>query len=184
MYGIEDKSREQMAQRKILLGRIIGAHGLKGDVLISAYASAPENLSAYGTLSDEAGERSFTIDVRRVTPKGVVAGIDGIKDRTAAEALRGIGLYVDRNRLPEAAEDEYYQADLIGLMAVNPDGTPLGTVVSVQNYGAGDLIEIAVAGSRRTELIPFTDAFVPDIDTEAGKMVVRLPVGDSTPQEE
>ena len=92
-----------------------------------------------------------------MTPKGVVARIDGIADRNAAEALKGIELYVDRERLPAAAEGEFYHADLIGLAAVDPAGKPIGEIVGRANFGAGDLLEIRLAGSRKTELMPFTD---------------------------
>ena len=90
-------------------------------------------------------------------------------------ALKGIGLYVDRDRLPAAAEGEYYHADLIGLAAVDPDGARLGEIVAVQNYGAGDLLEIRRIGSSSTELIPFTDDYAPKVDLAAGCVVIILP---------
>jgi 16S rRNA processing protein RimM len=160
---------------RILLGRIADAHGIRGEVLIHSYASAPDNIGAYGPLSDAAGARSFAIESARVTAKGVVARLEGIADRTAAEALKGTELYIDRDRLPDAGEDEFYHADLIGLAAIDPDGNPIGKIVAVQNFGAGDLLEIRVAGSSRTELVPFTEASVPSIDLAARRAVVVLP---------
>jgi 16S rRNA processing protein RimM len=160
---------------RILLGRIAGAHGIRGEVLIHAYTSAPEDIAAYGTLSDAAGKRSFEIRIVRTTPKGVVARIAGVADRTAAEALKGVELYVNRARLPEAGEDEFYHADLIGLAAVDPAGRAIGEIVAVQNYGAGDLIEVRLAGSAKTELIPFTETAVPQIDMAARCAIVILP---------
>jgi 16S rRNA processing protein RimM len=110
-----------------------------------------------------------------VTGKGVVARIEGVTDRNAAEALKGTELYVDRDRLPAATEGEFYHADLIGLDAVDPDGKAIGSIVAVQNFGAGDLLEVRLAGSTRTELVPFTEAAVPTVDMSAGRAVVILP---------
>jgi 16S rRNA processing protein RimM len=161
--------------RRILLGRIAGAHGIRGEVLIHSYADVPEDIGAYGPLSDAAGARSFEIESARATSKGVVARLEGVRDRNAAEALKGTELYVDRNRLPDAGEDAFYHADLVGLAAVDAGGTTIGTIVAVQNFGAGDLLEIRLAGTGRTELIPFTEATVPSIDIAAGRAVVVPP---------
>jgi 16S rRNA processing protein RimM len=160
---------------RILLGRIAGAHGIRGEVIIHAFTDPPENIAAYGLLSDEAGARTFRIETARATTKGVVARLAGISDRTAAEALKGVALYVGRDRLPPAAEGEYYHADLIGMAAVDPGGRRIGEIIAVQNFGAGDLLEIRLAGRGRTELIPFTDAHVPEVDVAGKRVVVVLP---------
>lgn len=169
--------------RRILLGRIAGAHGVRGEVLIHAFTEPPENVAAYGPLSDAAGARIFVIEAARTTSKGVVAQLEGIADRTAAERLKGIELYVDRNRLPPAAEGEYYHADLIGLAAVDADGRRIGEIVAVQNYGAGDLLEIRLAGSRQTELVPFTEAHVPKVDVAERRAVIVVPPAGATGEE-
>ena len=161
--------------QRILLGRIVGAHGIRGEVVIHTYTAAPEDIGAYGPLSDANGTRSFEIESARVTAKGVVARLAGVGDRNAAEALKGVELYVDRDRLPAAAEGEFYHADLVGLTAVDAEGKRIGEILAVQNYGAGDLLEIRLAGSGKTELVPFTDAFVPDVDVKAKVVVVVLP---------
>jgi 16S rRNA processing protein RimM len=161
--------------RRVLLGEITGVHGIKGDVLIRAYTATPEGIADYGPLQDEAGKRSLVLRVRRATSKGVVAHVEGIDDRTAAEALKGTRLYVDRDRLPVPDKDEFYHADLVGLAAMTPSGNPLGTVVAVVNYGASDLLEIALPGRAATELVPFTSAFVPTVDLSAGILVVDMP---------
>jgi 16S rRNA processing protein RimM len=158
---------------RILLGHISGAHGIRGELVVVSHTAAPEDIAAYGPLSDESGSRTFRLKVVRVGSHGVIVRIAGITDRTAAEALRGIKLYVARAKLPKAAEREYYHADLIGLTAVATDGTPVGSVIAVQNFGAGDLIEIKLAGTTRTELLPFTDAFVPDVDLAARRVTVN-----------
>ena len=160
---------------RIFLGRIAGAHGIRGEVIIHAFTEPPENVAAYGPLSDASGARTYEIENAHATPKGVVARLAGVADRTAAEALKGVELYVARDRLPAAAEGEFYHADLIGLAAVDAEGTRVGEIVAVPNYGAGDLLEIRLAGARQTELIPFTDAHVPEIDIAAGRAVVVLP---------
>jgi 16S rRNA processing protein RimM len=163
------------ARGRVLLGRIADAHGIRGEVLIHSYASLPEDIGAYGALSDAAGTRTFEFQSARATAKGVVARLVGIADRTAAEALRGTELFIDRDKLPQAGEDEFYHADLIGLAAVDPDGNPIGTIVTVQNFGAGDLLEIRLTGSGRTELVPFTEATVPAIDLATRRAIVVLP---------
>jgi 16S rRNA processing protein RimM len=105
----------------------------------------------------------------------VVARLEGVADRDAAEALKGVELYVARDRLPPAAEGEFYHADLVGLAAVDAAGKAIGTIVAVHNFGAGDLLEIKLSGASKTELVPFTDAFVPEVDIAARRVVVVLP---------
>lgn len=168
---------------RILLGRIADAHGIRGEVVVHSYAEVAADVAAYGPLTDEAGTRSFALKVVRVTPKGVVVRIKGITDRNAAEALKGTELYLSREKLPEVAEDEFYHSDLIGLAAVSADGKAVGKVVSLQNFGAGDLMEIMLEGTSKTEFVPFSDAFVPMIDIEAGHIVVVMPeAGDDEEQ--
>jgi 16S rRNA processing protein RimM len=169
-----------LTPKRILLGRIAGAHGIRGEVIIHAFTQPPENVAAYGPLSDEAGTRTFKIKIVHVTAKGVVARLAGVADRTAAEVLKGIDLYVERGRLPAAAEGEYYHADLIGLAAVDSQGNRIGEIVAVPNYGAGDLLEIRLAGRAQTELIPFTDTYVPEVDIAAKRVVVVLPTQTET----
>jgi 16S rRNA processing protein RimM len=161
--------------KRILLGRIAGAHGVRGEVLIRSYTAESHNIASYGPLSDEHGNRSFEITKLRVTRKGVVARLKGVEDRASAEALAGLDLYAARERLPATAEGEFYYADLIGLAAVDTNGAPIGTIVGVHNYGAGDIIEVRLTGSETTELVPFTAAFVPDVDIAEGRAVVVLP---------
>lgn len=164
-----------MAEKRVLLGHIRGAHGIKGDVTVQTYTGAPEAIANYGPLSDEDGKRTFEIRSVRVTGKGIVARISGVADRTAAESLRGTALYVARSALPAADEGDYYHADLIGLAVLAADGSRLGTVVAIQNFGAGDLVEVQLVGTKRTEYYPFTDACVPSVDIAAGHLVVVPP---------
>lgn len=159
---------------RILLGRIGPAHGIRGQLLIHTYTELPEDIASYGALEDESGTRQFEIEIIRVTPKGVVARIAGVEDRTAAEALRGTELYVDRERLPPPEKEEFYHSDLIGLDAFEPGGTLLGEVIAVHNFGAGDILEIRPA-SGNTEMLPFTREAVPEIDLTSKRLTVVMP---------
>lgn len=162
-------------ERRILLGRIAGAHAIRGDLLIETYTGKPQDIAAYGPLESEKGARTFELKVLRVTPKGVIAHVAGIDDRSTAEALKGTSLYVDRARLPAPDDGEFYHADLVGLRAEDGEGRVIGTVVAVQNFGAGDLLELREDGKRGTALIPFTEACVPIVDVAGGRVVIVAP---------
>lgn len=163
------------AAERIALGTISGARGVRGEVRIKTYTEEPEDIAAYGPLTDEAGKRHF--EILSVTPvkDGVAARMAGIDDRAAAEALKGLELYVDRSALPRPEPESWYHSDLIGLSAEAPDGTVLGTVEAVQNFGAGDLLEIAFDGRSGTEFVPLTTTFVPEVDVAGGRVIVALP---------
>jgi len=163
------------AEKRSLLGVIQSPRGLAGEVRIKTYTERPEDIAAYGPLTDEAGKRRFKILSLTAAKDGVVARIAGIDDRPAAEALKGVRLHVDRAALPRPGAESWYHCDLIGLRAEAPDGTTIGTVKAVQNFGAGDLLEIAFAGRRAAELVPLTASFVPEVDVEKGRIVVALP---------
>lgn len=161
---------------RVLLGRINGPHGIRGDVVVHSYTEVPEAIADYGELTDSAGGRALRLKVRRVTPKGVIASVAGIGDRTAAEALKGAELWVERDQLPKLEPGEFYYEDLVGLHAVDLEGAQFGEVAGVVNYGAGDLLEIRLADSRKTELVPFGEAYVPEVDIEGGRVVVAWPL--------
>ena len=157
----------------VLVGVFGAAQGVRGEVRIKSYTGDPRDIGAYGPLLSQDRERTFTIrSLRAIRRDMLVARIDGVADRDAAAALTGTRLYVERSRLPPPAPDEVYHADLVGLAAVDEDGAELGRVRGVENYGAGDLIEIAPDGPGETLLVPFTLAFVPTIDIAAGRLVV------------
>ncbi|MFM1815738.1 MAG: Ribosome maturation factor RimM [Pseudomonadota bacterium] len=161
---------------RVLLGHIASAHGIKGEVLIKSYAAVPEDIAAYGPLSDEEGARTFSIVSLRPSNKGLIARIEGVGDRNAAEALKGTGLYVDRDVLPEPEDDgEFYVTDLVGLDAVDTAGNRFGEIVAVQNFGAGDLLEIRLTRRKQTEFVSFEERFVPEVDVAARRVVVDLP---------
>lgn len=160
---------------RILVGAIAGAHGVRGQVRIRSFTSDPAAIAAYGPVSDEDGRRRFELTVTGTIKDGVIARLAGIEDRTAAEALRGVRLYVSRAALPQTRTGEYYRADLIGLRAELADGTHYGRVSDVQNYGASDLLEIEREDGA-SEFLPFTDRCVPIVDVANGRVVVDPPV--------
>lgn len=163
--------------RRVLLGHITDAHGIRGEVKIHSYTSEPADIAAYGPLSDDAGRRSFAIQSLRVSGSKLVARIEGITDRNAAEALKGTGLFVPRDRLPRTEDEEWYVSDLVGCRAVDRDGDNFGEVVGVHSFGAGDLLEIKPAGRSVTVLLPFTRDCVPEVDLAAGEITVAPPPG-------
>jgi 16S rRNA processing protein RimM len=166
-------SRAGASPRRVLVATIGAAHGVKGEVRVKAHNADPLSLGAYGPLAADDGR---VFEIERVRPgKGVViVKFSGVDDRTAAEALNGISLYVDRERLPAIGADEFYHADLIGLAASREDGAPLGIVIAVHNFGAGDMLEIAPSRGK-TLLVPFTKEAVPVVDIAAGTVTIVPP---------
>ena len=173
--GFPEMARDD-APNRICVGRIAGAHGVQGLIRINSYTEEPMDVAAYGPVTDEDGERMFELEAKRMAKTQVLARIKGVMDRSAAEALRGVRLYVSRDVLPPPADDEFYWEDLVGLVAETVDGKPLGKVLSVQEFGAGEMLEI---GKRRggTTLVPFTRDIVPQIDLQEGKLVIDPPAG-------
>lgn len=163
-----------MSEKRIALGRITGAHGLTGDIRIATFTAAAEGIASYGPLTDDTGA-THRVTQLRPTKGGVIARLAGVADRTAAEALAGRMLFVARDRLPVAQDDEFYHADLIGLAARTADGHPYGEIVAVPNFGASDMLEIRIDGERATVLIPFTRANVPRVDIAGGCVIVVPP---------
>ena len=162
-----------MADR-ICLGVIAGANGLDGAVLVRSFTADPAAIGSYGKLTDAEGKRTFKLKVRRVTAKGVVAKLEGLNDRTQAEGMKGVELYIERDALPAPDEDEVYVADLIGLRVEDKDANVLGTVSRMDNYGAGDVMEVTLATGGAL-LLPFTKAAVPVVDVAGGRVVVDPP---------
>jgi 16S rRNA processing protein RimM len=160
----------------VLLGEIGAAQGLKGEVRIRSYTEEAASITSYGPLQDETGRR-IEIESLRATPKALIARIKGVTTRSAAKALLHTKLYVLRAMLPERQEEEWYHADLIGLQALSQDGAQLGEIVAIQNFGAGDLLEVKPKGGGATVLVPFTRDTVPEIDAEGGRLTLVPPEG-------
>lgn len=170
------------SDKLLLMGAILGAHGIKGEVKVKSFAARPSDIGGYGALTDAKEKRRFDLSIVGTSDatRGIlIARIAGIADRNAAEALKGTELYVARDRLPKLTDtEEFYFADLVGLQAVDEGGKLFGRVVSVDNYGAGDLLLIATDGQADADdsfVVPFTKAFVPVVDVAAGKLVLNLP---------
>jgi 16S rRNA processing protein RimM len=150
---------------------------VRGEIKFWPFTEDPEAALDYGLLETADGARSFEIESLRPAKDFFVARIKGIADRNAAETLTNVELFIPRDRLPEIAEDDtWYQADLVGLVAVTQDGTTLGTVLAIHNFGASDIIEIQPAGGGKTLMVPFTETAVPDVDIKAKRIVVVPPV--------
>lgn len=158
----------------ICVARIGAAHGVRGAVKLWTFTEDPLAVKDYGPLLTKDGARQFELAHVREAKDHLVATFKGVTTRDDAERLNGIELYVPRDRLPETEEDEYYHADLIGLAAVNAAGEPLGRVLAIHNFGAGDIIEIAPPKGA-TMLLPFTNAVVPTVDLAVGRVVIELP---------
>ena len=160
---------------RICLGQIGAAHGVRGEVRLYSFTAEPEAIVGYGPLETEDG-RVVQIESLRRAKDHFVGKLAGIDDRSAAEQLTNVKLYVLRERLPAPDQpDEFYHADLIGLMAVDRAGEKLGTVVALHNFGAGDLIEVRPTDGHTTQLLPFDEATVPVVDLAAGRVVVVAP---------
>lgn len=165
----------------IVLGAIAGAHGVRGLVKVKSFTEVPEDIFSFGPVRMGATGKEVAL-----TPKGkaknlLLVAIEGVDDRNGADAVRGLELSVPRDRLPTLQADgdgeDFYVADLIGLNAVAPTGQALGTVVAVHDFGAGDMLEIAPEGigrgERGTDYVPFTRDAVPEVDLDAGRVVIE-----------
>ena len=163
-----------MPPAQICVARIGAAHGVRGEVKLWTFTEDPLAVKRYGPLWTQDGARQFEVAQAREAKGHLVATLKGVATREDAERLNGVELYVARDKLPSTGEDEYYHADLIGLAAVTPLNEPLGRVVAIHNFGAGNLIEIAPPQGT-TMLLPFTNAVVPSVDLVGGRVVIELP---------
>src|SRR3954452_3708105 len=159
---------------QICVARIGAAHGVRGAVKLWTFTEDPLAVKTYGPLTTKDGARQFEVTHAREAKGHLVATLKGIATREEAERLNGVELYIARDKLPATDENEYYPADLIGLDAVNAANEPLGRVIAIHNFGAGDIIEIAPAHGA-TMLLPFTNAVVPSVDLAGGRVIIELP---------
>jgi 16S rRNA processing protein RimM len=175
-----------MTSKLILVGRVSGAFGVRGEVRISTYTEDPLALGRYKTLLRDDGAKALTVTSARVAKGGIIARCPEITTKEQADALRGLRLHVHRDSLPAPTDkDEFYLADLIGLSAATPEGEALGKVKAVHNFGAGDILEIDPGSGRSTLYLPFTYAHVPQVEIAEGRIVAILPVDDpDAPSEE
>jgi 16S rRNA processing protein RimM len=162
---------------RVCVGAIAGSFGVSGEVRLKSFCADPEALATYGPLYSEDGQRSFTVRLTRPVAGGLGARLSGVATKEQADALKGLSLFADRNRLPSLPDDEFYHADLIGLEVRDTGGVLIGQIRAVHDHGAGDLLEIYGPGMKETLLLPFTRAVVPMVDLRARRVVVDLPEG-------
>lgn len=160
-------------EKRVCIGKIVAAHGIKGEVKVRSHNLNPSDLDKYGAVENADASKKFSIKVVGLVATNARVKIEGITTRNEAEALIGTELYVPRSALPELEEEEFYLADLIGLdVCLQTPDNKIGKVVAFQNYGAGDIIEIKLDGKKETEMLPFTKAYVPTINIDAGYIIV------------
>ncbi len=165
----------------VLVGVVSGVRGLKGDLRIKPFTSNAEDMFSYGPLFNEDASQTYKGRIIGHAKGQLLARLSGVADRTAAEAIKGLKLFVPRSALPETGEDEFYYAELIGLRAELVDGSELGTVLWVLDAGAGTSLELETANGP--VLVPFTKASVPLVDIAGGRVVIDPPDGLLEPAE-
>jgi 16S rRNA processing protein RimM len=164
------------ASSHVLVGVIVGAHGIKGEVKLKSFTSDPSSIGRYGPLQNKSGE-VFEITKIKPAKDGFLATLKGVTTRNQSELLRGTELFVPREKLAPLKTTEAYAHDLMGSEVVREDGSVLGKLIAMPNYGAGDLLEVELDGKAETLLIPFTSHFVPQTDFTSGRITVILPEG-------
>ena len=166
----------------ICVGAFAAAKGLRGELRVKSFTADIKALGDFGPLTDETGTKTFALKVVGQHKGMLVVRVKGVEDRNAAEALQGQTLFIERDRLPEVEEDEFYFSDLLGLKAELADGAPFGDVVEAEDYGGGPYLEVATAEHGRV-LVPFTKACVPVVDIAGGRIVIDPPDGLLEPGE-
>lgn len=161
----------------ICVGTIAGAFGVQGEVRLKSFTADPTAIADYAPLSNEDGTQHFSITLTRPINNGFAARLSGVKTKEEADALKGVKLFAERDKLPDLPDDEFYHTDLIGLEVFDTGGTLLGRVKAVMNHGAGDILEITTVGNSGSVLVPFTLEIVPTVDLTAGRIVADPPEG-------
>ncbi|WP_425403387.1 ribosome maturation factor RimM [Hwanghaeella sp.] len=172
--GTKQAQDHKLVGDLVLVGVVTAPHGVRGLVKVKSFTEEPSDLVAYGALSDQAGRKTFQLEIVGEAKGQLIARVDGIADRNAAEDLKGQRLFINRSALPETEEDEFYHADLIGLRTVLADGNPHGRIKAVYDFGAGDLLEVSL-DSGGTTYLPFTREVVPVVDIVSGSVTVIPP---------
>jgi 16S rRNA processing protein RimM len=154
----------------ILVGVIIGAHGIRGEVKLKSFTADPKAVATYGPLLSATGE-TFEITRLKLQTEDFIAALKNVTDRNRAEELKGTELFITRAQLPK---DELYLHDLIGAPIYNGD-VALGAIIGFENFGAGDLMDVKIEGREDTVLIPYNNTFI--VEAAAEKVIVKLPDG-------
>lgn len=161
--------------RMIAVGRVAGAFGVRGEVRITSFTEEPLALARFRELKRQDGSAALTILSGRDAKGSLICRCAGVETKEQADALRGLRLFIPREALPAPDEDEFYLADLIGLTVLTPEGETLGLIKSVQDFGAGDILEITPAEGGPTWYLAFTRETVPTVDIAGGKVIVVRP---------
>lgn len=164
-----------MTESLICIGKVTAAHGIKGYVKIASFMDNPEDIKKHTVCYDKAGKKEYRIRVVSFNNQTAIAEIKGVSDRNAAELLRHAELYIPRDSLPEIEEGAFYWEDLKGLDVVLSDGTNYGKVIAMHNFGAGDIIEIENAATKKTDMFSFDERTISEVDLDAEKVVLCLP---------
>ncbi|MBV5324073.1 MAG: 16S rRNA processing protein RimM, partial [Rhodospirillaceae bacterium] len=160
---------------RVCVGVVVGVHGIRGAVRVKSFTEVAADIGFYSPVEDEAGTRKIRLKVTGEVKGSVIVTLEGVATREAAEALKGTKFWVARERLPRTEEDEFLYSDLIGMAVVGVDGQIMGTVTSVDDFGAGDVLDIALS-PKGSLMVPFTRDAVPEIDVKGRKMVVIPPI--------
>lgn len=164
--------------KRVCLGEISTAHGVRGLVRVRVYGDDPQALTKYGPLfTSETGEKTIAVKMKNAANKFWIAEVAGVTDRNAAEALRGIKLWLERDKLPELAEDgEIYYEDLVGMTVKSATDDNVGVVIAVENFGAGDLLEIKPSAGA-TFYLPYADEYIVEVNLPAKTITAEIPEG-------
>ncbi len=169
----------------MLVGRFGAAHGVRGEVRLKSFTGDPAAIGDYSPLLSPDGLRSFILkSLRHIRDDMFVARVEGVNDRTGAEALVNLELSIRKADLPPAEEEEYYHSDLIGLSAHLENGELIGEIANVLNFGAGDILEVRPASGGETLLYPFTKAVAPHVDLGARRVTIAPPLESEAREEE
>ncbi len=161
-----------MSEKRVCLGKIVGVHGIRGEVKVKSYTASDKDIARYGELEDKVGTYHFSLQITGRSKDLLRAKIKGVDDRTAAEALIGAELYAPRGILPElSTEEEYYETDLVGLKVLDIEKSEVAEVIGFYNFGAGDILEIRLKNGR-SEMLPFNKGYVPEINLTDGYIIV------------
>ena len=161
-----------MSEKKVCLGKIVGVHGIKGEVKVKSFTAVDKDIASYGTLTDKSDKQTLDIKVTGHSKDLLRIKIKGIDDRTTAETLIGTELYAKRGVLPELTDKEvYYETDLVGLKVLDEQKNEVAKVIGFYNFGAGDILEIKLK-SGNAEMLPFNKGYVPEINLDEGYIIV------------
>ena len=160
-------------KKRVCIGKIVAAHGIRGEVKVQSFTANPLDIDKYGEVENKDADRTFQLKALGFSSSNVRVKIKGVDDRNSAETLIGTEFYINRNKLPQLDEEEYYQLDIIGLkVCLQTPQKVIGSVAGFSNFGAGDIIELKLDGQKETEMLPFTKEYVPEINIEQGYIIV------------